>query len=126
MNKKLIRLTEGDLHRIVKESVNKVLNEWGADSPEEWDMKAKKYGNTYNDVYPTRNGVDLYTLSNGNSDDALHFNNKTEAMNFINKYVTDPQSRQALTDVLSQYRKHGNFIDQTSSNLATHKRRIGM
>lgn len=27
MNKKLIRLTEGDLHRIVKESVNKVLTE---------------------------------------------------------------------------------------------------
>ena len=27
MNKKLIRLTESDLHRIIKESVNKVLNE---------------------------------------------------------------------------------------------------
>jgi len=27
MNKKLIRLTESDLHKIVKESVNKVLNE---------------------------------------------------------------------------------------------------
>lgn len=29
MNKKLIRLTESDLHRIVKESVNKILNEIG-------------------------------------------------------------------------------------------------
>ena len=27
MNKKLIRLTESDLHRIVKESVNRVLRE---------------------------------------------------------------------------------------------------
>ena len=27
MNKKLIRLTESDLHRIVKESVNKILSE---------------------------------------------------------------------------------------------------
>ena len=27
--KKLIRLTEGDLHRIVKESVNRILNEIG-------------------------------------------------------------------------------------------------
>ena len=27
MNKKLIRLTESDLHQIVKESVNKILNE---------------------------------------------------------------------------------------------------
>lgn len=32
MNKKVIRLTEGDLHRIVKESVNRVLNEIG-DTP---------------------------------------------------------------------------------------------
>ena len=29
MNKKLIRLTESDLHRIVKESVNKIINEIG-------------------------------------------------------------------------------------------------
>jgi len=27
MNKKLIRLTESDLHKIVKESVNRILNE---------------------------------------------------------------------------------------------------
>lgn len=32
MNKRLIRLTESDLHRIVKESVNRVLNEIG-DTP---------------------------------------------------------------------------------------------
>lgn len=32
MNKKLIRLTESDLHRIVKESVNRILNEIG-DTP---------------------------------------------------------------------------------------------
>ena len=32
MNKKLIRLTESDLHNIVKESVNRVLNEIG-DTP---------------------------------------------------------------------------------------------
>ena len=32
MNKKLIRLTESDLHRIVKRSVNKVLNEISIDT----------------------------------------------------------------------------------------------
>lgn len=32
MNKKLIRLTESDLHRIVKESVNRILKE-----SDEWD-----------------------------------------------------------------------------------------
>ena len=48
MNKKLIRLTESDLHKIVKESVNRVLNEvqFGGESlhgnnPEDW--AAMKY-----------------------------------------------------------------------------------
>jgi hypothetical protein len=35
MNKKLIRLTEGDLHRIVKESMNRVLKESFMEEPEE-------------------------------------------------------------------------------------------
>ncbi len=43
MNKKLIRLTESDLHRIVKGSVNRVLNEglWNAierDNYQVYDM----------------------------------------------------------------------------------------
>ena len=41
MDKKLIRLTESDLHRIVKESVNKVLNE-------------------ANGLYTNENGDDVY------------------------------------------------------------------
>jgi predicted SpoU family rRNA methylase len=32
--KKVIRLTEGDLHRIIKESVKKVIREWGDDIPQ--------------------------------------------------------------------------------------------
>ena len=47
MNKKLIRLTESDLHRIVKESVNKILTEL------DWKTYAnaarKRYGNAYAD-----------------------------------------------------------------------------
>ena len=37
MNKKLIRLTENDLHKIVKESVNKILNETKKKDPmQQW------------------------------------------------------------------------------------------
>ena len=36
--KKVIRLTEGDLHRIVKESVNRVLNEM-EEGNNDWTMK---------------------------------------------------------------------------------------
>lgn len=40
MNKKLIKLTESDLHRIVKESVNRVLNEVSADLADKAASKA--------------------------------------------------------------------------------------
>ena len=44
MNKKLIRLTESDLHRIVKESVNNVINEHylAKGSVQEWENVMQK------------------------------------------------------------------------------------
>lgn len=48
MNKKLIRLTEQDLHKIVKESVNKILNEIGGTSSGFYDRMMQKY-NRFND-----------------------------------------------------------------------------
>ena len=42
MNKKLIRLTESDLHKIVKESVNRIINEIG-DSPKGQFMLGRTY-----------------------------------------------------------------------------------
>ena len=41
MNKRLIRLTESDLHRIVKESVKKVLKEGGLYAPIPQDNSEK-------------------------------------------------------------------------------------
>ena len=120
MNKKLIRLTESDLHRIVKESVNKVLKE------EEGIFHSEP--NLYNDAYPTRNGIDMYTLGSHNSKvKPIYFHTKAEAMDWIKDNVTDQESLQALKDALSQYRLHdagfGNrYINQVSSNLDTHKR----
>ena len=49
MKKKLIRLTESDLHRIVKESVNKVLKEDGMPSisyPHNWGNDGTHYNQT--------------------------------------------------------------------------------
>ena len=40
MNKKLIRLTESDLHRIVKESVNRIMNETSIDTLQRAQDKA--------------------------------------------------------------------------------------
>ena len=48
MDKKLIRLTETDLHRIVKESVNKILNEIG-DTAKGQYMLGRLQGRQIND-----------------------------------------------------------------------------
>ena len=48
MNKKLIRLTESDLHRIVKESVDKILREsWSDDLCKSMKGKPGTVGNPY-------------------------------------------------------------------------------
>ena len=43
MNKKFIRLTESDLHRIVRESVNNVLNEFSIRYRDEEEKLEKEY-----------------------------------------------------------------------------------
>ena len=75
MNKKLIRLTESDLHKIVKESVSRVLNEVSADKAY-WLMQQRKqnpntkaktqmhypseFANRFNkEVYGTQNGGNM-------------------------------------------------------------------
>ena len=55
MNKKLIRLTEGDLHRIVKEVVNSVLSEgkietWKPDEFVTWDDAQSFCNHNYDTV----------------------------------------------------------------------------
>ena len=49
MNKKLIRLTESDLHRIVKESVKRIIREDEVSDDEYWENVAKK--NAEHDFY---------------------------------------------------------------------------
>ena len=64
MNKKLIRLTESDLHRIVKESVNKIISELNRSTMQNAYNKMMQQGrrgqaasmnDTFNDMY---NGYD--------------------------------------------------------------------
>ena len=53
MNKKLIRLTEQDLHRIVKESARNILKEWeGQQAPNQDALKqsVERVRSIYNDV----------------------------------------------------------------------------
>ena len=64
MEKKLIRLTEGDLHRIIKESVNKILNEVYQDN--NGTFQDIDYSDIQNNAYTdTRTGHGVF---NGRND----------------------------------------------------------
>ena len=65
MNKKLIRLTENDLHKIVKESVNRILNEIGDTEKGRDNINQAMINSVHNDIkhsveqgMPASNGVD--------------------------------------------------------------------
>ena len=69
MNKKLIRLTESDLHRIVKESVNRVIhiNEWEETEDDvlnrlQSNQDKTEQENLYDDLYKKEQLKQLVTL----------------------------------------------------------------
>lgn len=88
---KTIRLTESDLHKIVKESVNKILLETSqglkCDREKEYSKKVKedirnRLSNVieeleseqqYINIYPQENGEVLVTIENGNEQYAEHW-----------------------------------------------------
>ena len=88
MNKKLIRLTESDLHRFIKESVNEVLNEIG-DSE-----KSHEYLGTISGYYEAQ----------GNSDKANRAYNLSTRLqkNRNNGQLYDPNSEESA----SEYRRN--------------------
>ena len=59
MNKKLIRLTESDLHKIVKESVNRIINEMGdTNRVKEREQKAAEYVKGADRLYGYKFGIE--------------------------------------------------------------------
>lgn len=109
--RRTIRLTESELRRMISESVKRALNEEVRTfSSDELQNKWKEEGNSYKHVYPTRNGIDMYTLSNGQDGSQLYFHNKAEAMAWIKEYVTDPKTAMLLKDALSNYSKRSGRI----------------
>lgn len=70
MNKKLIRLTESDLHRIVKESVQKILNEadgWQTYDDTNMSPEEKAFRATISPNFNQSAIEYLGKLSNGNT-----------------------------------------------------------
>lgn len=72
MNKKIIKLTESDLHNIVKESVNKIIKECVIN--EKRNIKSKKLY----DILQQHGGVDKYPGQHHNYIACLDFHNMTD------------------------------------------------
>lgn len=56
-NKKIVRLTEGQLHRVISESVNRVLLEWEKGAPADSDIHYQAWANEF-DAENNGQGVD--------------------------------------------------------------------
>ena len=131
MTKNVIRLTESDLHRIVKESVNRVLMEvqWKdsegrihsthGDNADDWNLVSNERGDRANRVDPTlgRRGG---TYSDMSKDEFHDFakNREGEARDRAHFYSTTPNDKGEFEDLAQQhfdrskrwqrYRKKGN------------------
>ena len=111
MNKKLIRLTESDLHRIVKESVNRILNE--VDGYEKTMLKA----NPNFDKSTIRGKIGrLFNPKKAQQFDRIH-NNAEETFNNAKKdywrnrnenlpSASDPYARPSQEDLERGYRDY--------------------
>lgn len=111
MNKKLIRLTESDLHRIVKESVNKILNEM---SPEMYLNYQKGRLNQANQAkangdYDTEMKMRSKAAVGGNAwGDAMRQRHGFDSIDDFNQ--TAQKSRNCITNQ-SGNPKHQNYIN---------------
>ena len=102
MEKRIIRMTESDLHNLVKESVKRILKEYG-DTPEGQKklgaLQARKVlnadGNTTDELFAnqTRNGREIYDYAKGQrshmGDDSDEFGNTINPLykNYANGYT---------------------------------------
>ena len=72
MNKKLIRLTESDLHKIVKEAVNKILTESSIDEVDLYTKSEGKFGYAFSNI---RNYDELNAAIKERFPDVLNWKN---------------------------------------------------
>jgi hypothetical protein len=109
--KKVIRLTEGDLHRIVKESVNRILNEM---SPEVYLNYQKGRTNQANQArangdYDTEMKMRSKAAEGGNAwGDAMRKKHGFDSIDDFNQ--TAQKSRNGITNQ-SGNPKHQNYVN---------------
>ncbi len=98
MNKKLIRLTESDLHRIVKESVNRILKE-----SNELPRNGWKFLKTWQ-LEIRHNGDLVYAIENRPKDGEVWLLTNMHDGYHVIGYFTDlePSQQEAIKNLLMQ------------------------
>lgn len=75
--KKIIRLTESDLHRIIKESVNTIIKEWGEYIPDPSDfLDQDPYYQNYFDEDGVEYDFEGKPIEDDEFDDERYYNEK--------------------------------------------------
>ena len=114
MKKQLIRLTEGDLHRIIKESINRILNEYTdkdrAESRKKLDMTMcrERYGN--NNIHDYKGKAAMHTLgAYGKEGEEVGQNDS--GVGEYDRYDMDESVRRSLREAFSDIYQSHNFED---------------
>lgn len=84
----------------------------GTCSGEELNDYWKSIGNHFNQVYPTRNGIDLYTVNTKNGKNPVYFHTKKEVRLWISQYITDSETAKNLLCQLKRLTKKGGCITE--------------
>ena len=85
MNKKVIRLTESDLHRIVKESVNRILMESKGLDPSKRDYVKEDYNPFDNDDFEEWDRINVSPISDEEYNEIMRMNPMQNSSYIFNK-----------------------------------------
>ena len=112
--KQIIRLTEGDLHQIIEESMNRILNEYTdkdrAESKKKLDMTMfrERYGN--NNIHDYKGKAAMHALGM-NGKEGVNVAQNDKGVGEYNKYNMDESVRCSLREAFSDYYNVSHFAD---------------
>ena len=89
MTKKLVKLTEGDLHKIIKESVNKLIKEYYKKSGKEGFEMEHDYVSHGNDNVNDRKGAAAMNALGSNGEEMEEVAKRDKGHDIYNRYDSE-------------------------------------
>ena len=117
MNKKLIRLTENDLHRIVKESVNRILNEIGDTERGQYMLGRLAGRKRNNGDFNSSREINNYAMKDPNRSYYSRDYDKRNSMETSNDLGYKDETRPELSkDMMNQNNNISRYQDNVRDN----------